>query len=490
MSQLREVRILPPLAIARLGSADEPVNNYDLHVPADRPLGYRVITPAPTLVIDDKTGAIVAREPRPVTFKDDKGQVRPVAPFLELWGRFDDRDDWRHLTLADLPPRATIAWELQLGNIKVFRRTGDPKDRVLASTGPITGHDPVAILGRAEHFLPGKSIPFGHVRFIRPTDAFPHLRVRFTPARGYVYGSDAFVRNADGTYASDGNYLAVDRNIRDVVYDASRGSWLGYTESIPPNKPFDPALTVPPQIYAGQAGKHTGDWVSSGYLDDECDGIIRVKVESGSGALTAFARLGAGPPAYAPDSYPIRSVYDELEQAMLGPTIEPGDYTDEELQIEAEEILRRAFETVRLMNTTIMNGNADQSGQIDIASTMVRQDCNDAARVWQTIMAPTIVDNLAVQSLHQNIFTVLRSGAPPWFISTLRQFNEIGDLSDLGRRKMPGMMRNADGRYLCLTRRQYDKIRVAASRLVSRAAPASPTTTASPTATGSGKDSR
>jgi hypothetical protein len=470
MSQLREVRILPPLAIARLGSADEPVNNYDLHVPPGQPLGYRVITPAPTLVIDEALGAIVARERRKVTFKDHQGQVRPVAPFLELWGRFDDSDDWRHLTMDDLPPRATIAWEVQLGNIKVFRRTGDPKDRVIANTGPITGHDRVPILGRADHFLPGKAIPFGDVRFIRPTAAFPHLRVRYTPARGYVYGADAFARNADGTYKTAGNYLAVDRNIRDVVYDAKRGTWLGYTESIPPNQPFDPALTVPPQIYAGQEGKTSTDWVSMGYLDDECDGVIAVKIESATGVLTAFARLGAGPPAYAPDSYPIRSVYDELEQAMLGPTIEPGDYTDDELQREAEEILRRAFETVRLMNTTIMNGNADKTGQVDIGSTMVRQDSNDAARAWQTIMAPTIVDNLAVQSLHQNIFTVLRSGAPPWFVSTLRQFDEIGDLTDLGRRKMPGMMRNADGRYLCLTRRQYDKIRAAASRLVARAA--------------------
>jgi hypothetical protein len=32
---------------------------------------------------------------------------------------------------------------------------------------------------------------------------------------------------------------------------------------------------------------------------------------------------------------------------------------------------------------------------------------------------------------------------------------------------MPGMMRNADGRYLTLTRRQYAKIRQAARRLAS-----------------------
>jgi hypothetical protein len=98
---------------------------------------------------------------------------------------------------------------------------------------------------------------------------------------------------------------------------------------------------------------------------------------------------------------------------------------------------------------------------------MSRQDKNDAERVYEPIMAPTIVDNLAVRTLHQNVFTALRSGAPPWFTSVLRRFDEIGDLTDLGRRKMPGMMRNADGRYLTLTRRQYAKIRQAARRLTS-----------------------
>jgi hypothetical protein len=410
-----------------------------------------------------------------VTFKDGSDRVRPVAPFLELWGHAGD-GEWRHLTAADLPG-AAIRWRATVGNIKVFRRTGDANDKVEATTGWFSDHDRMALLGRAGNFLAGKSIPLGDVRFIRPTGAFPQLRVRYTPAHGYVYGSDAFVRKANGEYDMASGYLQADSNIRDVVYDSAKGGWLGYVESMPPNQPFTPTFTIPPQIFAGQTGEHDYEWVSRGYLDDECDGILEVEVESAGGVLRSFARFGAGPPAYAPDSYPIRSVYDELEQALLGPTIDPDEYSDDELQAEAEEILRRAFEAVRLMNTTIMNGNAFQ-GQIDIASTMVRQDRGDAARAWETIMAPTIVDNLAVQSLHENIFTVLRSGAPPWFVSALRRFDEIGDLTDLGRRKMPGMMRNADGRYLCLTRRQLDKIRVAASRLVSRSA------------AGSGKESR
>ena len=501
MIPLIEIRILPPLAIARLGSAAEPVNNYDLEVSAHHPLGFRAIVEAPTLVVDEATGAIAAHECRQVTFKDPEGRIRPVAPFLELWGRTapdagaemeraserwragaemeraserwragaeHGEENWRQLTMHDLKG-ATIRWRATLGNSKVFRRTGDVHDKILATTGWFSGHARMALEGRADNFLPGKHIPFGDLRYIRPTDEFPQIRVRYTPGHGYVYGSDAFVRNADGTYATDplDYHLQPDANLRDVVLDSSKSRWLGFNEQTPPNTPPLPTLTIPPRIFAGRNGSSGGDWISRGYLDDQCDGVIEVEVHTGETTLRSFARLCAGPPAFVPDSYSIRTVYDELEQALLGPTVDPDDYTDDELQAGVEEILRRTFETVRLMNTTIMNGNAFR-GQLDLTPTMVQEDRKDTARAWEPFMAPALVDNLAVQSLHQDIFAVLRSGVPPWFTSTLRQFDEIGDLTDRGRRKMPAMMRNTDGRYLCLTRRQYDKIRLAATRGRSR----------------------
>jgi len=466
---VKEIRLLPPLAISRLGNSPEPVNNYDLVIRDDQPLGYRQIVPAPTLVVDPKSGRIVAREVRPVTFKDEEERVRPVAPFLELWGR-SGADDWKHLTAKDLKG-AEVRWRVRVANVKVFRRTGDPHDRVEAETEWFSDHASHELQGVARNFYAGRYIPLGHIRYIDPTDDFPHIRARYTPAVGNVYGSSWFVKNADGSYASDPNpdlssFLDHDLNIANVVYDPSKGTWLGHNEPFPPNQPNPPLDTLPGQIFAGQDGPNPGDWISVGYLDDECDGTVEVEVTIGKQTLSAFARIGAGPPAYAPDSFPIRTVYDELEQALLGPDVAPGDYTADELQMEVEEIIRRAFETIQLMNTTMMNGNAFR-GKLNQASTMVRQDRGDAERAYEPIMAPTIVDNLAVRTLHQNIFAAVRSGTPPWFVSVLRRFDEIGDLTDLGRRKMPGMMRNADGRYLCLTRRQFDKIRLAASRLVS-----------------------
>ena len=128
---------------------------------------------------------------------------------------------------------------------------------------------------------------------------------------------------------------------------------------------------------------------------------------------------------------------------------------------DVQEILRRAFETVRLMNTSVMNGNP-VDGQENVASTMVGQDSNDYMRFYGPIMPPGSVDNLAVQMVHENIFSVLEARTPPWFAQAFRHYLEVGDLSDPGRRRMPAMMRGADGRYLALTRRQLDTIRKAA----------------------------
>jgi len=97
-------------------------------------------------------------------------------------------------------------------------------------------------------------------------------------------------------------------------------------------------------------------------------------------------------------------------------------------------------------------------------STMPSQDSNDTNRFFAPIMAPTLVDNLAVVALHQGIFATLRSGTRPWFVDVLRLPEEVGDLTDKGRRKMPAMMRGADGRYLALTRRQIDTIRKLAAK--------------------------
>ena len=149
-----------------------------------------------------------------------------------------------------------------------------------------------------------------------------------------------------------------------------------------------------------------------------------------------------------------------LEQLLLGPEV-TGPVRIEE----AEEIIRRALETVRLMNTAVMNGNTFNS-RTNVASTMVRQDTNDFERLYEPIMATSLVDNLALLALHNRVYAALSSGTAPWFAEVLRRPTEIGDLSDKTRRKMPALMRGADGRALTLTHRQINTILMAANSVL------------------------
>jgi hypothetical protein len=155
-------------------------------------------------------------------------------------------------------------------------------------------------------------------------------------------------------------------------------------------------------------------------------------------------------------------VSDELEQILLG-TEREGEVSIEE----AEDIVRRAFESIILMNTTVMNGNPI-NGRWNVASTMVRQDTNDLGRLYEPIMAGSIVDNLALRTLHERVFNGLSTGTAAWFADALRRPDKIGDLSDTERRKMPGLMRGADGRGLTLTYRMINTvIRAAANAMFS-----------------------
>ncbi len=436
MTTIRELRILPPLAIGRLGAAEQPVDNYTVEVDPERPLGYRRLVPAETLRVDVGTGEITGTfVPDQLTFSDGDA-VRPVAPFLELWA-VTDAATLEPVTVDLLRENGLtpgdVRWRTQVGNIKVFRRTQDPKDKMEADTGEFTDHARRALAAECANFLDGKTLPLGHVQYVKPTDAFPEIRLRFTPAGGFVYGAN---RKPPGWEPPE------DR----VLYDADKGGWYGYFD-----QPGNPDLTVPGQIYASLDDANT---TSRGFFDDECDGIVRASLDVGGTTLTAFARIGAGPPAYAPDSFPVRTVHDELEQAMFGPEAQ-----DEVLSFDrVEEIVRRAFETIRLMNAAAMNGNVID-GRTNVASTMVRQDTNDTGRLWEPIMATSLVDTKALEQLHQNILVALRGGSAPWFADVLRKYDEVGDLSDSGRRKMPALMRNADGRSLALTRRQVDIVR-------------------------------
>jgi hypothetical protein len=59
---IKQLRILPPFAIGRLGSASEPMDNYsfdlDIDPDSEKPLGYRQIRAQPTLIVNENSGEI------------------------------------------------------------------------------------------------------------------------------------------------------------------------------------------------------------------------------------------------------------------------------------------------------------------------------------------------------------------------------------------------------------------------------------------------
>ena len=108
---IKALRILPPFAIGRLGSAGEPLDNFTIEDDLDHPLGFRRIKPAKTLVVDDASGEILGtRIPKAMEFKTADQEIRPVAPFVEVFV-VTDEDKLEPLT-SDLMEQynATISW--------------------------------------------------------------------------------------------------------------------------------------------------------------------------------------------------------------------------------------------------------------------------------------------------------------------------------------------------------------------------------------------
>jgi len=96
-------------------------------------------------------------------------------------GRFDRSEEWVHLTTAHLDAMDVkaddIRWRARVGNVKAFRRTADPKDRIEADTDWFSDHETHPLRGECANFRAGRAIHLGDVRYIRPTAEFRELRI-------------------------------------------------------------------------------------------------------------------------------------------------------------------------------------------------------------------------------------------------------------------------------------------------------------------------
>jgi len=453
---INKIAILPPLAFARFGSHAEPVANYTLEPPKadDDPLGYRRIVPEPTFQVSANGEITGEKKPETIIFKQG-GKVRPVAPFFELWGELDD-GRFVHLD-QDMLRKAKLEWRIEVENRKVFRRTNNEGDKVKAETNWFSDHAVQKLKGTCNNFVAGASIDFGEVRYIKPNRKYPHIRLRFTPAAGRIYGPEQPAdHHLDEAFLAARVYKYPDQNAKLKSKARSNSkSWVLWKHEPQMEKEHD-IDTVPPDLFA--IIPPAPPWLkqekarSRGYFDDACDGFVRAKLTISGRTLRAKARIGVAPPHYAPDTLFVRNLLDDLEQAREGVEVE-GDSRDRAL-----EIVRRAFETVRFMNVAVMNGNPFRGRDGIDLDTMPAEEAFGNQRPLRPVFSPPAADTRAIMALHQRVFAAVTSGSAAWFAKLLRQPEEIADLTDDGRRKMPALMCGADSNYLALTRRQIKAI--------------------------------
>ena len=171
----------------------------------------------------------------------------------------------------------------------------------------------------------------------------------------------------------------------------------------------------------------------------------------------------------------------------LGPDIDADtvDVLCEKTGYRVIDTIRRAYETVRLMNTTVQNGTQNVGGVPTNGNNMAGQQTN-YGRAFEPFFTPATAQYDSVLARHLEVLqqALSAAGLEGSFtaFALMRSPDDIGNLRTPARRRMPAMMRGSDGLELALTWRQLAKLRLAGA-----ATPAGPSplamTLGGPTAT-------
>jgi hypothetical protein len=380
LPKLLAIFVLPPAAIGRLGGSPRPLDNYEWRTdPTIHGGSQTVIEPATTLEVADD-GTVEPYRPGVIRFRDGK-ELRPVAPFFELWARVlitpadaaANPDGPAAGTQRELPLTATLLHELggaltsisyvvRVANRKAARRTGDDANAfeasikvrgddhaprpLLAITPPRPGQEPLVIATQP--------IPLGSFQVMRPVRRtrldvdLDVLRARFTPARGQVYGPPTAIE-AQGT-TRDACFEIVPPANR--ILNA-RASWPRYDASY--------ATYTNPEPYDTYDGADQDQDVAWGVVDDTCDGVLEVSLVMRAQRFSAEARIFVGPPDYAPDRRPFASLADDLtdrdEEPITRPTLDDKDARDA-AKASVADLFARVFETASLLNVDAIRRRA------------------------------------------------------------------------------------------------------------------------------------
>lgn len=374
MPKLLAVFFLPPAAFGRLGGSKRPLDNYEWRTdPTIHGGSQTAIEPATTLDVSED-GTVEPYRPGVIRFRDGK-DLRPVAPFFELWARilYTPADETAAAgrsgapvagKQAEVPLTATLLRELggtldgisyvvRVGNRKAARRTGDDANAfevslkvhgddherkpLLAFTPPRPGQEPLV--------TPEHPIPLGSFQVMRPIRRarleidLDVLRVRFTPASGQVYGPPTAVEAQGTTTEAFFEIVPAENRILNP-----RASWLRYDGS------YDTYTNPEPwDTYDGADQDRNVSW---GVVDDTCDGTITASLVVHAKRFQAVARIFVGPPDYAPDRRPFASLADDLvDRDEEPPKVPLSDRRAREAaKASVADLFERVFETASLLN--------------------------------------------------------------------------------------------------------------------------------------------
>lgn len=337
-----------------------------------------VVEPALSLEVLPN-GSVYPFTPSVIRFRDGT-QLRPVAPFFELWASVEYGVADPEVTAtgppgAEPPARPTpgstadvpvtgallermeagladVVYDVRVANRKAARRTGDETNSfaagvrvggadfgchpLRASTSPRPGSEPLV--------LPERPIPLGSFRVIRPVAGrvgavdLDVLRVRFTPPRGEVYGPPSAVVGRDGRTGREYEMVPAANRILNPA-----ASWLRYDSDY--TKYLNPE---PSDTYDG-AGEGTNQ--SWGVVDDTSDGVIAAEVVIDGRRFSAAARICVGPPDYAPDRRPFLSLADDLtDRDVEPPSADELLAAETDTQQRLADLFQRVWETASLVN--------------------------------------------------------------------------------------------------------------------------------------------
>ncbi len=378
MDTIQEIFFLPPMAVARLGPGETPLESYEWQQDRDAHGNNKTVIRSNVSLRENEDGSISAFLPDPnsIRFRDEGGALRPVAPFFELWARVHDPDNGEEyetpVTLDFLRAQGlslkNIRYTVAVGNQKAERRTGDAACGFRARV-EIAGEDfsPKPLLAFSPHtseqqpmVYEHSPIPLGHIRAIKPVEDFDTppgndpvdrsiLRLRFMPPKGEVYGPpDAAFGPATlavPSYQNDPPKSEYGR-IHEIVPEQNR--------ILNPDTPWSKWIMMSgtsddPEPHDSYDGARVGNDQSWGVADDTSDGVIEASLSVRGERFTARANVMTGPPDFAPDCRPFYSLEDDLSDRDLS-LVSVTDDNYQDAKAEVVDIFRRAFETNSLIN--------------------------------------------------------------------------------------------------------------------------------------------